>query len=246
MTSVETDRAIAADARHALWGCGYQVNVVTADGRYGHAEGAPYDRIIVTCGVSRVRPEWLDQTRPGGIILTTLRGGLWSSGLAKLTVSSDGTAEGPFVSEASFMRARQEEPDSRLTLPAADDGAARRTRLGGGVARDWTARFVIDNTLDGLSLLSGVSLGGEPASDYFLHPESESFAAVSGDPDDGHTVRQGGPLKIWDAIERAVGQWRENGSPGVTDFRLRVTPETHTVHLDAAPGLSWVKPTRTG
>jgi methyltransferase of ATP-grasp peptide maturase system len=244
VTSIETDPAVAAGARHALWGCGYQVDVIAADGRHGHAKSAPYDRTIVTCGVTRVRPEWVDQTKPKGIILTTLRGGLWSSGLVKLTVSGDGTAEGGFLSEASFMRARQEEPDTNVGLPAVDDGETRRTTLGGDIAHDWTARFVIDNAMDQLFLISGVSLAGEPPCDYFLHLESASFAAVSGNAHDGYRVRQGGSVRIWDAIERAVGDWRGAGAPPVTEFRIRVTPDTHTVSLASAPHVAWVKPTR--
>ncbi|MDT0344796.1 ATP-grasp peptide maturase system methyltransferase [Streptomyces litchfieldiae] len=245
ITTVETDPDVAASARHALWGCGYQVDVVVADGRKGYADSAPYDRVIATCGVTRVRQEWVNQTRPGGIILTTLRGGLWSSGLAKLTRTGDGTAEGAFISEASFMRARQEKPESNLDIPGPDDGERRRTHLGGDIAHDWTARFIIDNTMDGLSLIGGVSLAGEPPSDYFLHPESGSFAAVSGSGDEGYTVRQGGPLRMWDTAERAIGEWREQGSPGVTAFRIRVTPEAQTVYLESAPGVAWVKPAGT-
>jgi methyltransferase of ATP-grasp peptide maturase system len=241
VTTVETDPDVSASARNALWGCDYHVDVVAADGRYGYPEGAPYDRVIATCSVTRVRPEWVEQTKPGGIILTTLRGGLWSSGLAKLKVADDGSAEGSFISEASFMRARQEEPQSNFYLPGVDEGKERSTTLGGDIAHDWAARFVIDNTMDGLAFLNGVSLDGEPPGDYFLHPESESFAVVSGGADEGFTVRQGGSVQIWSMIERAIGDWREQGSPGVTDFRIRVTSENQAIYLESAPSVSWTK-----
>lgn len=143
------------------------------------------------------------------------------------------------------MRARQEEPDPHISLPAVDDGAERRTTIGGDIAHDWTARFVIDNTMDGLSLLTGVSLNGEPPGDYFLHPESESFAVLSGNADEGFTVRQGGPVQIWDSIESAIGDWREQGSPQVTDFRVRVTLEAQEIYPESTPNVSWTKVSRS-
>ena len=113
----------------------------------------------------------------------------------------------------------------------------------GDIAHDWTARFVIDNALDGLSFLPGVSVEGGPARDYFLHLESGSFAAVSGSAADGEvTVRQGGPVRVWDVVERAVGDRHAVGEPGVTEFGIRVTPETHTVYVRSAPNVRWVRP----
>jgi protein-L-isoaspartate(D-aspartate) O-methyltransferase len=37
------------------------VNVITADGEYGHPDSAPYDRIIVTAGAWDLPPTWFDQ-----------------------------------------------------------------------------------------------------------------------------------------------------------------------------------------
>lgn len=45
------------------------------------------------------------------------------------------------------------------------DGTARLTRLGGNIADDWSARFVIDTALDGVTLPAGTSLNGESPSD---------------------------------------------------------------------------------
>ncbi|WP_165953920.1 hypothetical protein [Streptomyces sp. 8K308] len=101
--------------------------------------------------------------------------------------------------------------------------------------------------MGGLSLIPGVSVDGGPASDYFLHSESGSFAAVSGSAADGElTVRQGGPVRVRDAVERAIGDWRAVGAPGVTEFGIRVTPETHTVYVKSAPNIRWVRPASRG
>jgi protein-L-isoaspartate(D-aspartate) O-methyltransferase len=40
-----------------------------ADGYYGWAEAAPFDKIIVTCGIDHIPPPLLQQLRPGGIMV---------------------------------------------------------------------------------------------------------------------------------------------------------------------------------
>jgi len=45
------------------------INTKQADGYYGWAEQAPFDKIIVTCGIDHVPPELLKQLKPGGIIV---------------------------------------------------------------------------------------------------------------------------------------------------------------------------------
>ncbi len=41
----------------------------SADGYYGWAEAAPFDKIIVTCGIDHIPPPLLQQLRPGGIMV---------------------------------------------------------------------------------------------------------------------------------------------------------------------------------
>ena len=45
------------------------INTKQADGYYGWQEHAPFDKIIVTCGIDHVPPPLLNQLRPGGIIV---------------------------------------------------------------------------------------------------------------------------------------------------------------------------------
>ena len=44
------------------------ISTATGDGYYGWTDGAPYDKIIVTCGIDHVPPPLLQQLRPGGIM----------------------------------------------------------------------------------------------------------------------------------------------------------------------------------
>jgi protein-L-isoaspartate(D-aspartate) O-methyltransferase len=44
------------------------INRKNADGYYGWAENAPFDKIIVTCGIDHVPPPLLQQLKPGGLM----------------------------------------------------------------------------------------------------------------------------------------------------------------------------------
>ncbi|MGQ0773011.1 MAG: protein-L-isoaspartate O-methyltransferase family protein, partial [Pseudonocardiales bacterium] len=118
VTSIDIDPDLTTTARHRLLRCGYTPTVVTADGAHGHPDRAPYDRIIVTFAVTSIPPAWIDQTRAGGIVLAPVH-----SGLAKLTVTDQGHAEGRFIGPGYFMRHRTalERPPNREPLTTADE-----------------------------------------------------------------------------------------------------------------------------
>ncbi|WP_431310721.1 protein-L-isoaspartate O-methyltransferase family protein, partial [Labrys miyagiensis] len=40
-----------------------------ADGYYGWEENAPFDKIIVTCGIDHIPPPLLKQLKPGGMMV---------------------------------------------------------------------------------------------------------------------------------------------------------------------------------
>jgi protein-L-isoaspartate(D-aspartate) O-methyltransferase len=45
------------------------INTKNADGYYGWEEAAPFDKIIVTCGIDHIPPPLLQQLRPNGIMV---------------------------------------------------------------------------------------------------------------------------------------------------------------------------------
>lgn len=80
--TIEYDPAFAASAADHLIAAGYpQVTVIAGDGALGHAEQAPYDRIIVTAGAWDLPPAFWDQLAPDGRIVVPLR--LHGSGLTR-------------------------------------------------------------------------------------------------------------------------------------------------------------------
>ncbi|MFF7254542.1 protein-L-isoaspartate O-methyltransferase family protein [Streptomyces microflavus] len=65
----EVDPGIAAQARRNLYGLGLDPLVITDDGEQGHPAAGPHDRIVATASVRRIPRAWLDQQRPGGVLL---------------------------------------------------------------------------------------------------------------------------------------------------------------------------------
>ncbi|MEU0009443.1 hypothetical protein ABZ079_35805 [Streptomyces sp. NPDC006314] len=125
--SIEADHELTDTARQALSAAGTPVNVHTGDGNDGWAPDALYDRVIATYAVERIPWAWVEQTRPGGRIVTP-----WGRlGHVALTVTDDGrSATGWVQGLAQFM------PDRR-TLPTEPDYAQVRTRSEPAEERSW-------------------------------------------------------------------------------------------------------------
>ncbi|MFE6099731.1 ATP-grasp peptide maturase system methyltransferase [Streptomyces laurentii] len=233
VTTVEVDPDVAARADAALETAGYSTWTVNGDGLLGHPRRAPYDRIIATCLVRRIPYTWVRQTKPGGIILATV--GSWAngSGLAKVTVNEDGTAEGRIIGRASFMQAR-----SQATAPVSGDLSARaayadserQAKVSPLMLDEWTPAFLTQLAVPGAQLVRATTNKGEELL-YLFDPERESFAEFMVDGPDWR-VRQGGPICLWDRVEDALIAWDAAGSPDITAVRLRVTQTSHRYWIE--------------
>ncbi|GAA1068381.1 ATP-grasp peptide maturase system methyltransferase [Streptomyces asiaticus] len=242
VTTIEVDPGVATRADAALEAAGYSTWTVTGDGLFGHPRRAPYDRVIATCAVRRIPHTWVRQTRPGGTILTTLAPGSWAygTGLAKVTVNDDGTAEGRIIGESSFMQAR-----SQAVEPLAGDLSARtsyadserKAKVPLTLLEEWMPAFLAQLAAPGAQLVRAT--GGDGASQrYVFDADRESFAAFT-ENCSGWTVRQGGPVALWDDIERTLLAWQDAERPDISTVRLRVTPRSHTYWIGDRPALRW-------
>jgi protein-L-isoaspartate(D-aspartate) O-methyltransferase len=73
VTTVDIDAELVADAQQHLEAAGcHRVRVVCADGGFGHSEGAPYDRIILTVSAWDLAPAWCEQLGPAGRLVLPL------------------------------------------------------------------------------------------------------------------------------------------------------------------------------
>jgi peptide deformylase len=93
VTTIEIDAEVATHARKALSDAGFgEVIAVVGNGSWGHLPQAPYDRVIATASCHTVPYAWVEQTRPGGRIVTPWGSQYCNFGLLALTVNDDGTA----------------------------------------------------------------------------------------------------------------------------------------------------------
>ena len=69
--TVEIVQGLADFARKNIMNAGYgdRVTIICADGSLGHAEKAPYDRVLVTAAAPDVPKPLLEQLKPKGIML---------------------------------------------------------------------------------------------------------------------------------------------------------------------------------
>ncbi|GAA2061650.1 methyltransferase domain-containing protein [Streptomyces albiaxialis] len=231
VTSIEVDEAVAARARTALRRAGLAPDTRTADGLKGCPDGAPYDRIIATCGLREIPAAWLEQARPGGVVLApwgTAYGN--QDALVRLVVGDDGTsASGRFTGPAQFMKARSQRlcPPSHAAYVPRFPGDATRTSTG------LTAADLGDGDPYGAA---GFAIGLRvPACTHTVHRQADGTTAfwfygltdrswaVAAFP--GGDVHQSGPRRLWDEVESAWRWWDGAGRPTYERLGLTVASD---------------------
>lgn len=244
VTSIEVDPSRLDQAAASLHHCGYFPGIAVADGLYGYAPHAPYDRIVAACSVRTIPAAWVAQTRPGGKILTTLSGWLYGYARVLLTVGSDGTATGNLLpGMITFMSARADNPPvfgNPFHWDAMTSDARPRPvrhtpdRLGEATEEAFYARFIAQLAAPNAQM---ITIGGVT---FLVDVVTGSAATVASDGGSVR-VRQAGAVLVWDAVEAALDAWDEAGRPGPDQFRMRVGQEQR-IECPSAPGLSFVLP----
>ncbi|MFE6741482.1 methyltransferase domain-containing protein [Streptomyces tubercidicus] len=244
VVTIEIDHAVSHHARERLHAAGLYPDVVTGDGFKGHEDLR--DRTLATCGLRQIPGAWIEQTRPGGLIIAPW-GTHYSNAdaVARLTVHG-GQASGHFTRPVEFMKLRAQRSraihHSNYALPGALDNADTST-TDINEAEFVTGRYTAAQFALGLRVpdctqsVADKRDGARPV--WFYGLGDRSWACVMFH--EGQTqarVWQSGPRRLWDEVETAYRWWDDQGRPTHDRFGLTVTPEGQRAWLDEPTG-SW-------
>ncbi|MDL4775866.1 methyltransferase domain-containing protein [Actinomadura xylanilytica] len=239
VTSIEIDPEVLAQAEKNLKQAGYLPRLVQGDGTAGQPDGAPYDRVHVACGVSEVPHAWVEQARPGGVIVLPWNPLYGNGHLARLTVAGNGTALGRFPEFANYMMARGQRITGRSVSSYTEgtEPARSTTELDPRtVAWDsYGADIAIGTLVPGVEkrMCAADDDSGEWTL-WLLEPGSGSWASVDYEPGRAaFTVEQWGDRHLWHEAAAAYLQWVDWGSPSQDRFGMTVASEGQTIWLDS-------------
>jgi protein-L-isoaspartate O-methyltransferase len=232
VTSIEVDERVAERAAANLEAAGFAPKLVVGDGSAGRPDGAPYDRVHVTCGVTTVPYAWVRQTRPGGVIVLPWMPEFGDGHKVRLTTTDDGRAIGRMHGAASYMMLRSQRGGG---FPPMDSGGER------------SATQLDPRTITGDSYGADVAIAGMLPDVLGAERVTEDgrFALVLADTAgtawarcehrpgaDSHVVAQDGDRRVWDEVSAAYLRWVAWGRPGRDRFGFTVRPEGQQIWLD--------------
>ncbi len=232
VTSVEVDPNVADRAEQSLTTAGYSPRLVIGDGTRGDPAGAPFDRVIATVSVPRVPHAWITQTRPGGVVLTSLHRDLGGGVLVRLSIGTDDTAVGHVLHQfGSFMPIRtQPHVEANELLQAAlhgPRGQRRPTTLDGDAIHEPDFGMLAALLLPDASSIGFTSEAGD---EFWLLTPGGSWSCLDARRNE---VEQYGPRRLWDELEVLRQRWQSWGEPSRDRFGLTVGADgAHTVWLD--------------
>jgi methyltransferase of ATP-grasp peptide maturase system len=231
VSTVDVDATLVTTARERLARCGYHPTCVATDGAHGYLPDAPYDRVLSTCAVSVVPLSWLAQTRPGGIVVTTLNRPL-GAGLVRVIAGEGPCGSGRvLVDDGRFMplRAHRHPVDeAMITTLAEAPGASRPTDLPAAAVASPASPFEF---YAGLDLPGVTALTLNPTTVLLFHQDG-SWARHHTSRG-RHEVIQGGPRPLWDELETAHARWLSLGRPRRSRFGITIEPTQQQLWLDA-------------
>lgn len=227
VVSVEYDRQLAKEALNRAFDAGAYPVIRAGDGTVGALDAAPFDRVSATHSVDRIPPAWIEQTKPGGLVVAPLRIALTLDVLVRLEVAENGSASGGFAFPLAFMA------DRAHPAPATEGWANGEPRHTKGLGFLDVPRILTDRRLWVLQLaIPGLTVTGpavEDGDDTVWLSAPDGSWAVAWTPQGtswrhgGVGVDQYGPRDLWTLAERAWMAWEEAGRPGLDDFGLTVT-----------------------
>ena len=159
---IDDDLVEAAQA-HLLRAGLDHVQVICADGGYGYKDVAPFDRIILTVGVSDIAPAWWEQLKPEGrmVLPLMLKGAMKSVAFVKVSdhfssISMKDCGFMPLRGDFAAMHPNEIQigPDANLFIVSEDELLINRDTVYDllvGESKDWA----VDIEVTGGDVLQG-------------------------------------------------------------------------------------------
>jgi protein-L-isoaspartate O-methyltransferase len=228
VTSMDVDAHLVKAAGERLDSMGLHPRTAVCD-ITGPLPGE-HDRIVSTVSVRPVPTSWLAALRPGGRLVTTIAG-------TGLILTADKTEDGGAVGRiapdaAGFMRTRHgddyDHPTQEVWEKAQADGeqvsTSRYPLL--YVPDSWEVMSMLELLLPGIDYRT--ALDGDKRTVWMLHPDGSWARATADGFLDSPTVHQGGPRRLWDALERIRHRLNREGGLPMYGARVAITPDGET------------------
>ncbi|WEH36481.1 methyltransferase type 11 [Streptomyces sp. AM 4-1-1] len=227
VTSLDVDPYLTDAAGARLADMGLHPELITADATE-HVPGL-YERIVSTVGLPTgpgLRPT-LAALVPGGRIATTL-------GRTCLIVTGWKHTNGDVIGQverdtAGFMLTRSGDdhpPTLSDLLALARDTRGEETSTGRypvvDVANAWELRSMLEVTTPGVEHV--YEQHGRHRTACLVHPDG-SWARATAERTDPPEVHQGGPQRLWTALERTRNRLNAEGSLPLLGARVHITPD---------------------
>ncbi len=247
VTTVDIESSyVEAASRRLETHYGWRPTVVSTDGALGYPPGAPYDRIIATCGVPRIPDAWIHQLKPAGQIVAPLQyhPRLYNGHLVTLRLQADGSLVG--ISDklgAGFMPIRSDSQSIEEHARSAVLEYVMSAKGGSVRSIEYPEWFANGGAVVVLCKLQHPSLEYAVLEDrvsgryppVLANFANGSWAKVDVRADGSTTVTQGGPVRLWDLLEETRALWLRLGSPWLDRYGMTITSDRRQfVWLDSA------------
>lgn len=239
--SVDIQPDLIEVARDRLAGLGHQPTLVAKDGVGGLPEHGPYDRILSTCAVRQIPLAWIEQTQPGGLVVTDVQGALSAGNIVKLSRGEGPVLSGRFLTRhggryGNFMPLQRDIEVTATPNIRADQSAAteRPTTVPPSVLYDGQLPIAFLAQLHLPPTITLSRIGGCHGIRTRLTTTDGSWCEVADQPDgDGeYRVTEAGPQRLWEAVEHACRLYVDFDEPTWDRIGITATPDRQYVWID--------------
>ncbi|MEU5130045.1 methyltransferase domain-containing protein [Streptomyces mobaraensis] len=232
VTSFDVDPYLVDAARERLDTAGLRPTVRALDAT--QTLPGEFTRIVATVAVRPIPAAWLAALPTGGRLVTTIAG---TSLLVTAEKSEDGGALGRVEwCRAGFMHTRTGPdyppgPDDLFAVARAHDGEEVTTGRYPvvDIASAWDLASMLDVTTPGIQHHYEEGADGSRTA-LMAHADGSWARAAAKAPEAPPTVHQGGPRRLWDALDAIRTDWLMTGELPVRGARVIIKP-TGTTYL---------------